>query len=77
MDKTLPSGSMFIDRRDLMHMMMSLWISQSRFSRHMKSDSFTAGYHEGYLDGLLALAAGAGVFEEFATLIKNTKRRIG
>ncbi len=66
MKKTLPAGSMFLDRRDLMHAMMALYVSQLRADRHMRDEPFTAGYREGYADALLAIAAAVGVVEEFS-----------
>jgi len=66
-EKTLPAGSMFLDRRNLMHTMMALYVSQLRADRHMRDEPFTAGYREGYADALLALAAAVGVVEEFSS----------
>ncbi len=82
MAKTLPAGSMFLDRRDLMHAMMALYVSQVRADNHMRDEPFTAGYREGYADALLAIAAAVGVVEEFAdatataTKIAERRRRV-
>jgi len=79
MAKTLPAGSMFLDRRDLMHSMMALYLSQLGADRHMRDEPFSAGYREGYADALLAIAAAVGVVEEFSdaavTAAKIAERR--
>ncbi len=66
MVKELPAGSMFLDRRDLMHTMMALYVSQLRAEQHMRAEPYTVGYREGYADALLAIAAAVGVIEEFS-----------
>lgn len=82
MKKELPAGSMFVDRRDLMHAMTALYVSQLSTERHMRDEPFSAGYREGYADALLAIAAAAGVVEEFAaaaataTKIAERRRRV-
>jgi len=74
MAKELPAGSMFLDRRDLMHSMMAVYVSQLRSEQHMRHEPFTAGYSEGFADALLSMAAAVGVVEEFAAATFNIRK---
>lgn len=74
MGKSLPRGSMFVDRRVILQMLTAMFIAQLRTADVLRDDVYVAGYRAGYVDALLALAAATGVAEEFASATRTAEK---
>ena len=76
MAKTLPAGSMFIDRRDITHAMLALYVTAVSNRRLMQPGDFSEGYNDGYVAALMALASAIGVIEEFAEMVSGAQKTV-
>ena len=76
MGKHLPAGSMFIDRRIFLNTLTAIYVSQLKTEDISRNEVYVTGYHEGYFNALLAMAAAMGVIEEFSTSAQGARKII-
>ena len=68
MAEQLKNGAMTIQRAVILDGLRALYLTQYKFNRLLKEDSYTCGYREGFEDALLSLAQMIGVSNEFETI---------
>lgn len=64
----LKNGVMTIQRAVILDGLRALYLTQYKFNRLLKEDSYACGYREGFEDALLSLAQMIGVSTEFETI---------
>ncbi len=75
MTNQISNGTMFVDKRDVLNSMRAVYINLVRQSHLMNDDSYTMGYHEGFENALLSVAAIVGVEDEFEEAMVKQKTR--
>jgi hypothetical protein len=68
MTEQLKNGAMTIQRAVILDGLRALYLTQYRFNRLLKEDSYTCGYREGFEDALISIAQMIGVADEFETV---------
>lgn len=74
MAEQLKNGAMTIQRADVLDGLRALYLTQYKFNRLLKEDSYTCGYREGFEDALLSIAQLIGVADEFETIKRQSNR---
>lgn len=66
MPRQLPPESMSLDRRDFLNSLSALFVAHVSVEDGMNASRETDAYRQGFADALLAVAASAGIIEDFA-----------
>ena len=65
MTEQLQNGAIHLHRADILDGLRALYLTQLKFDRFLKEDSYACGYREGFEDALLSIAQMVGVLDEF------------
>jgi hypothetical protein len=71
MTEQLKNGAMTIQRVVILDGLRALYLTQYKFNRLLKEDSYACGYREGFEDALISIAQMIGVADEFETVKQN------
>lgn len=73
MIEPLKNGAMTIQRAVILDGLRALYLTQAKFNRLLKEDSYACGYQEGFEDALLSIAQLVGIADEFETISQQLK----
>lgn len=64
----LQNDSNLIKRAIVLDGLRAIYLTQHKFDRFLKEDSYACGYREGFEDALLSIAQMVGVSDEFEAM---------
>ncbi len=73
MSEEFKNGPVLLQRSVILDGLRALYLTQHRFDRFLKEDSYACGYREGFEDALLSVAQMVGVAKEFEAIRQHLK----